>query len=102
MSDEGLIKGILGIVAVVIAVFAFTAAVPIFSVYLLIRGWDNAGFLTKALAFLFPLGGLWTIISSFTDDPALSTGNMLLLVGAVVLNYVLIAIAYSRRQFVGM
>lgn len=102
MSDESLVKGALGIGALILASLAISVAVPIFSTYLLIRGWDNTGVLVKALAILLPLGGFWTIGSSMVGGNDLSTIHYPLIIGAIILNYVFVGIAYSRRQFVGM
>jgi hypothetical protein len=104
MSDESLVKGALAIGAFFLAFFAIAVAVPIFSTYLLIRGWDNTGGLVKVLAILLPIGGLWTIGSYLTggNGQQISAQHVPLIIGAVILNYVFIAIAYSRRQFVGM
>lgn len=102
MSDESLVKGALGIGALILASLAISVAVPIFSTYLLIRGWDNTGGLVKALAILLPLGGFWTIGSTLAGGGGLRPEYIPLVIGAVILNYVFVGIAYSRRQFVGM
>lgn len=92
-------KFVLFFFGLVAAVLAILYAVPFFAVWLVLKGWDNAGGLLKALAIGMPLLGVGMLLTQ-NGGAGMSAGENLFIIGALIVNYGLIAIAYARRQFV--
>lgn len=97
---DGIEKFVLLMFGIVAAAMAVSFAIPIFSVWLLFKGWDNAGVLLKALAIGLPLAGVFTLFTQ-NEGAGLTSNENLFIIGALIVNYGLITIAYMRRQFVG-
>lgn len=100
MDDDGFglfMKFALLIVGAIAAVFFALYAIPLFALWVLIKGWDNTGVVVKTVAFIIPVFGLIMLVTQ-NGGAGLSQLETIWLIAAPILNYGMIGIAYARRD----
>lgn len=95
MSDDISKTGAIIIVAIiVIAILWFVAIViipPIIAIYILVKGWNNAGWKSKAAVFLLPVFALFSIF-----DPDTGADTLAILLISVTVSWGLALVAYAK------
>ena len=85
-----------GVGAILVSLFGFYS-IPLFPLWILVKGWDNTGIVVKIIAVIVPLFGLANLITQNAGEgntPAATAW----LIAAPFVNYGLLYFAYARRD----